>query len=87
MTTEKFHWTTPAGADIALPYMSRLPVGLLRRVRKLEEMDGMFTILEEICDAETLAKVDGLEVKDLESLATAWQTATASLGESGGSSI
>lgn len=84
--TEKFHWTSPGGVEITLPHMARLKAGVLRRVRKLDPIDAMFTIIEEIADDETLAKVDDLEAPELNELAQAWQEASASLGESGPSS-
>jgi hypothetical protein len=82
---EKFHWTAPSGDVITLPYLDKLKAGLLRRVRKLDGADAMFTILEEISDEETLAKIDDLENADLNKLAEAWQEAE-SMGESSGSS-
>lgn len=86
MTTERFHWTSPDGAEIVLPHMSKIKAGVLRRHRKSEPVDFIFSLLEETADDETLAKVDNLEVTELNDLAEKWQNAGASLGESSGSS-
>lgn len=83
---EKFHWTAPGGDEIVLPHMNKIKGGLLRKHRKLEPVDFMFTILEDIADDETLAKVDDLENDDLNKLFADWQQAGADLGKSSGSS-
>ena len=79
---EKFHWTAPTGAEIVLPHMNKIKGGLLRRFRKLDPVDFMFSILEEVSDKDTLAKVDELEMADMNSLFEAWQEAGANLGKS-----
>lgn len=86
MTTEHFHWTSPSGVEITLPHMARLKAGLLRRVRRLDPVDASFTMLEEVADEANMAKIDDLQIEDLNALATAWQEASANLGESGPSS-
>ncbi len=86
MSTEKFHWTSPAGVEITLPHMAKLKAGLLRKVRRMDPVDASFTMLEEVADDATMAKIDDLDVGDLNDLASAWQEASANLGESGGSS-
>lgn len=85
MTTEKFHWTSPSGAEIVLPHMNQIKTGILRRHRKEEPTDFIFSVLEEIADEATLAKVDDLPSADLNTLVEKWQDG-ASLGESSGSS-
>ena len=86
MTTEQFHWTSPAGVEIVLPHANRIKGGVLRKYRKLEPVDFMFSILEDIGDDATIAKLDDLEIRDLEVLFNEWQQAAGGLGESSGSS-
>ena len=86
MSMEKFHWTTPAGVEIVLPRMGNIKAGIIRRHRKEEPVDFIFSVLEETADTETLAKVDDLDQTDLNTLVEKWQ-AGASVGESAGSSI
>jgi hypothetical protein len=86
MATEKFHWTSPAGVEIVLPHVDKIKGGAIRKYRKLPEIDMMFSILEDMLDEPTLAKIDDLDQKDLNDLFVAWQKAGASVGESSGSS-
>lgn len=86
MTNEKFHWTAPSGAEIVLPHMNKIKGGLLRKYRKLDPVDFMFSVLEDIADEETLAQVDDLENDDMNAMFEAWQKAGADLGKSSGSS-
>ncbi len=79
---EKFHWTAPNGAEIVLPHMNKIKGGLLRRFRKLDPVDFMFSILEEVSDQDTLDKVDELEMSDMNTLFEKWQEAGADLGKS-----
>ena len=85
MTMEKFHWTSPSGTQITLPRMDQVSAGILRRHRKENEIDFMFSLLEETSDTETLAKLDALSFADLNALSEKWQ-GTISVGESSGSS-
>lgn len=85
MTMEQFHWTSPDGVEIVLPRLNRLKAGLLRKVRNLNDVDAMFTILESVADKKTLEKVDELELVDLDALNKAWQE-DVTPGESSGSS-
>lgn len=81
MSFEKFHWTSPSGVEIVLPHMGKIKAGIIRRHRKEEPVDFIFSVLEETADTETLAKVDDLDQTDLNTLVEKWQ-AGASLGES-----
>lgn len=73
MTLEQFHWTSPAGVEIVLPRMDKIKAGTIRRHRKEEGVDFIFSVLEETSDESTLAKVDELETTDLNALVEAWQ--------------
>jgi len=81
MATEKFNWSSPEGAKITLPHMDKIKAGIVRRHRKEEPIDFIFSVLEEVGDEATLAKVDDLETSDLNALFEAWQKAGAGLGE------
>lgn len=82
---EKFHYPTKGG-EIVVPHISKIKGGLLRKYRKLDEMDMVFSIIEELVDDDTLALIDDLEQGELEKFMAAWQTGV-SVGESSGSSI
>lgn len=86
MATERFHWTSPAGVEIVLPHMNKIKAGIIRRHRKEEPVDFIFSVLEEVGDEAAIAKVDELEASALNDLFEKWQAAGASLGESSGSS-
>lgn len=84
--TEKFHWTAPDGTEIVLPHVGKIKSGVLRRIRKADPVDQVFTLVEAVADEETLAKIDDLDSADLNSLFEEWQKAGASVGESSRSS-
>ena len=71
--TEHFHWTAPNGDEITLPRFDRIKTGVIRRHRKEEPVDFIFSVLEEVGDEATLAKVDDLDQADLNRLVEAWQ--------------
>lgn len=83
---EKFHWTSPAGVEIVLPHMNKIKAGVIRRHRRSEPIDFIFSILEEVADEEMLARADDLGTDDINKLFEQWQKAGASVGESAGSS-
>lgn len=82
---EKFRWTSPAGVEIVLPPMRGIKAGILRRHRKEEPVDFIFSVLEETSDDDMLAKLDDLTFEELNDLGEKWQEG-ATLGESSGSS-
>lgn len=86
MATEKFHWTSPAGVEIILPHMNKIKSGIVRRHRKADSVDFIFSVLEEVADEDMLAKADDLETEEINDLFKAWQEAGASVGESVSSS-
>lgn len=82
MATEQFHHSTPAG-DVTLPHFKNLPFGVIRRLRKEDEAEQLFGLVEQVADAETLAILDQLEMADIEELFGAWQKASGvTVGES-----
>ena len=82
---EKFKWTSNTGTEIVLPRMDQIKAGVLRKHRKEDPVDFMFSIVEAAADDDTLAKLDDLDVNDLNACFEAWQ-AEVSPGESGRSS-
>lgn len=83
---EQFRWTSPSGTEIVLPHMSKMPAGIIRKHRKAEPVDFVFSVLEDVSDDAMLAKVDTLSLPEVNDLFEAWQGASASVGESSGSS-
>lgn len=83
--TEQFHWTSPDGIEITLPHVSKIKAGVLRKSRKLNELDFVFTVIEAVADEANLAKIDELGADEINDLFGEWQQA-ATLGESSGSS-
>lgn len=85
--SKTFTWTSEGGVAITLPSMQSIPSGVIRRNRKQEPVDFIFSMLEEVSDEETLAKADDLSTGEINALFEAWQEdAQATVGESQGSS-
>lgn len=74
MATEKYHWTSPGGVKITLPHMKAIKSGIIRRHRKEEPVDFLFSLLEEVGDEPTIALVDELSTEDLNALMEDWQS-------------
>lgn len=85
MATEKFHYTSTEGVEIVLPHVSKIKGGLIRKYRKLPELDMVYSILEDMLDEATLAKIDDLDQGELTDFIEKWQ-AGSPVGESSGSS-
>lgn len=68
-----FTWTSPDGVKITLPPLNSLKSGVIRKYRKLDELDFMYSILESITDESELAKIDDLGLVDTEALFADWQ--------------
>lgn len=85
MALEKFMFTVD-GTDYFLPRAAQIPSGLIRKVRKLEQMDGTFTILETMLgeDSAEIAALDSLPIIELNKVLNDWMQG-ASLGESSSS--
>lgn len=71
------------GRMYTLPKFGSWSAGLMRRIRKLSDMDATFTILEEVADTKTLAAIDSMSLDDFNALQKAWADhAGVTLGES-----
>lgn len=85
---EKFHYTLPDGHEIVLPKLENVPLGVVRKTRRLTQTDQVFTMLEELLPEAELEHVDLLDRAQFEQMFTAWKDAsTVELGESSASSI
>lgn len=73
MAFEKFHFTADDGAEIVLPSMNSLKGGLLRKYRKLDSLDFLYSIIEEVADEDEIAKLDNLERDELNRCFEKWQ--------------
>jgi hypothetical protein len=81
-------FTTTAGV-LNLPHPSRIPSGVIRRTRKLEDqVDQFFSILEGLFgeDSDELLILDKLPMDELGDIFNEWMQ-DAQPGESSGSSI
>lgn len=84
---EKFHYTLPDGHEITLPKFENVPMGVIRKTRKLGSADQVFTLLETLLPEPDLEHVDGLDRAGFEKLMLAWRGASeVDLGESSASS-
>lgn len=84
--TEKFHYTLPDGRSIAVPRFENIPLGVIRRTRRLEQADQVFTLLEELLPETELALVDQLDRTGFERFMNAWRDGSqVELGESSAS--
>ncbi len=72
------------GKSYSIPSFKHLPIGAIRKVRKLEDQaDQVFTLLETVLgvDSPTLAAVDTMDTEEFQLFFTEW-TGGAPLGES-----
>lgn len=72
--TEKFHYTV-GKKKITLPRFGNLPFGVIRKIRKLDEVEQLFTLFELVLDKDpdTLAIIDTMEQEAVQELIVAWQ--------------
>lgn len=86
MSLEKFHHKLADGREITLPHFKNLPFGVIRKLRKEDEAEQLFGLVEQVADADTLAVIDTLEMADIEAMFASWQKASEiTVGESSGS--
>ena len=85
--SKTFTWTSPDDVKITLPAMGSIKTGVLRKHRKEEPVDFVFSLLEGVGDEETIAKIDDLTTGEFNELWEAWQKdGETSAGESSRSS-
>lgn len=68
-----FTYTTEAGETFTVPDGGELPVGFARQIRKLPQEDQIFTILERLCDEDTLAVIDTMTGREFGEFFKQWQ--------------
>ena len=66
---------------IILPKFNELPVGVVRKARKLIEDDQMWFILEGVLSEKDMAVIDGMTIKEFTEAMNGW-TQGAPVGES-----
>lgn len=71
-STEPFTFDI-AGEQHTLPPASAITAGMLRRFRKLEDLDAAFSILEEVAAEETLTALDALPLTEFNDILADWQ--------------
>ena len=87
MAMEKFHYKI-GKTKIALPSLTQLPMGVVRKTRKLgkdETAESLFIMFESLFDEDSpeMRAFDTLTPDDLNTLMTAWsEFSGVSLGES-----
>lgn len=81
---EKFHYTVPGTKKkITLPGFGNLPFGVVRRIRKADDTEQFFLLLEESADERSLKIIDELSMPEIADLVDAWQKdAGVTVGES-----
>lgn len=78
---------THNGETYTLPSFATLKAGLIRRVRNMDKADGLFAVIEEVANEDTLAAVDDMTMTEFGDMLRNWQRhAGVSLGESHSSS-
>lgn len=83
---EKFHHTLPDGHQLTLPKFEHLSAGLIRKTRRMEQVDQVFTVLEELLSEADLAHVDALSKSEFNEFVQLWQKDSGiQLGESSAS--
>jgi hypothetical protein len=84
-TSKTFSWRTPSGEILTIVSINAIKGRQLRKYRKLDPLDMLFSILEDTADKKALALIDDLERADLDAMFEAWQnddSEGATLGES-----
>ena len=69
------------GKKVNLPAFKALPVGVIRKARKVDAEEAMWFILEEVLDEKQLAVIDSMPLSDFTEAMNGW-TQGAPLGES-----
>lgn len=73
------------GKTVELPDFKNMPVGVIRKARKLDQEEQMWFIIETVLDEKQLAVIDSLDIGEFNELMNGW-TQGAPLGESSQSS-
>lgn len=75
------------GETYTLPKFGSWSAGLVRRIRKMSDVDASFTIIEQVAEPDALAAIDAMTLEEFNQLQQDWADhAGVSLGESDSSS-
>lgn len=74
-SAEPFAWTAPDGRRVDLKPFDRLPTGVFRKAKSMDEMEATFALIEAATDAAGLEVIDDLAIGDLDQLFSAWSAA------------
>lgn len=75
--------TDVGGIEVALPSLSYMKPGLIRKIRRLGDVDAMYTLLELVLDDKALAAIDDMDPDEYAALLEGWREHSGvSLGES-----
>lgn len=72
MALETFHYTHN-GKKFALPKMKNLKFGVTRKMRKADDDEKVFMLIESVADDKALEIIDDMTVGELGELMEAWQ--------------
>lgn len=61
------------GETFTLPPSSAIKAGMLRRFRKLDDLDVAFSIIEEVADEDALAALDDMDLARFNEVVSDWQ--------------
>ncbi|AYD83875.1 tail assembly chaperone [Gordonia phage Getalong] len=81
MALEKFHWRlkgAPKTKEIILPRFGQIPGGIFRKLRKADELEQFYGLLEtllekKMCTEKALELIDELTLEQQMDLMLAWQ--------------
>ena len=84
---EKFTYALTDGHVLELPKFEDIEVGVIRKIRKLGQVDQIFTLIEHYLNEGELERFDQMQRAELEKFAQAWQKGSSvAPGESSASS-
>jgi len=67
-----FTYTLEDGSTITLPPFNSVKPGLIRKIRKLSDVDQFFTVLETLADEDTIVKIDDMDHDEFEDFQKEW---------------
>lgn len=66
-----FVYESPHGRVI-VPSLTKIKIGVMRKIRNLESGDQAFTIIEEVCKPSVLAVIDEFDGDEMNKFMEAW---------------
>jgi hypothetical protein len=71
--SKDFAYVAESGATITVPKFKRIPMGIVRQMRRESPIEQMFLILEKLASKETLAVIDVMGADEFNTFVEAWQ--------------